>query len=210
MANIDRADWLVWVDDDVYFMDHERSLRDFLPEEQETNIVFCDSPVNEKGEWTILNSGVILIKNTLFSKQFFLNVANTPVTEVESWWDREQYGLFTNGDQDCIVYQCVKNDLLGTKVKIIPHKDLNARIYHFRSTAKDCFLCHLAGVDDKRHSVRELKKKFHLSDCLTPKEYYDDVRNSYAYSMFSDDRKKPSLKRRAKDIAKKILKKIRG
>lgn len=208
LANLQRAEWLVWVDDDVYFMDQSRQLVDFIPNDDQIDLIICDSPVNNDGHWTFINSGVMLIRNSDFTQRFFAAVLQTNLTEVVEWWDTSQYGMFTNTDQDCIAYQIETMGGAKERVQIIPYLALNARVCDFSSSPTECFIWHLAGIKNKMLAVRALRRRFRLSECLTDACAFRESSKMYSHSMFFHERKRPSRIQRVKPLVRRMLKPI--
>ena len=49
IANLKRAAWIAWFDDDAYFMNHAIELARFIPTDSSVDFVFCNSPI--RADW---------------------------------------------------------------------------------------------------------------------------------------------------------------
>jgi hypothetical protein len=184
LSNLHRADWLMWLDEDAYIMDHSLTLDRFIPDDSTTQFVFCNSPVNQQGESTALNSGVFFIRNTQEAKSLLIEALEVDIVTVRQWWDSQKYGLFTNGDQDKIVYVFAKHGLIGSVVKIAPFTAFDARVYHFNKTPDQHFICHFCGFDDKQTAVRRIQRKFALNAYLLSNGEMDKL-EAFETSLFA-------------------------
>jgi hypothetical protein len=184
ISNLGRADWLVWLDSDVYIMDQSIPLEKFLPAGDEVDFVFCNSPVNEKGQWTQLNSGVFFVRNTPRAHALMDEVFHTDLAEVRAWWRDKELGMFTNGDQDKFVYTFARYGLIGTGVRVLEYSECNSRIYEFTQAADQHFICHFCGVDEKMEAIGKFRKRFDLDAYLLPNgkvQYPESIRRSMFY-----------------------------
>lgn len=59
-----RAAWIMWVDDDAYFMDHSVRLETFLPTDDGIDFIICRSPISSRGKWSLVNAGLFFVRNT--------------------------------------------------------------------------------------------------------------------------------------------------
>ncbi|TCL07347.1 hypothetical protein [Sodalis ligni] len=183
IAHLEHTTWLMWIDDDAYIMDHNIKLEQFLPENDNCDLVFCNSPINDKGEWTFLNSGVCFIRNTAFTRKLFEEIINTPIETVKQWWEKEKYGKFTNGDQDQIVYQLVNQNALEEKLLIREYFAFNARPVDFATRPDEHFICHFCGFKDKILPIYKLRKKFNLNRFMLQSDT-KEIEKNYKYSLF--------------------------
>ena len=184
ISNLGRADWLVWLDSDVYIMDQSIRLEKFLAVSGEVDFIFCNSPVNEKGQWTQLNSGVFFVRNTPRAHALMQEIFESDLETIRSWWDIPKFGMFTNGDQDKFVYTFARQGLVGTGVKILPYSEANSRIYEFTESGDQFFICHFCGVDEKMDAIRKFRKRFDLDPYLLPNgktQYPASIRRSMFY-----------------------------
>ncbi|WP_143032414.1 hypothetical protein [Nitrosomonas sp. Nm33] len=72
--------------------------------------------------------------------------------------------MFTNGDQDKIVWNLIQGEDMGDLYAIVPYETFNTRPYHF-SSPTDFFLVHFAvpGVS-KQEAIRQFQARFHFGD----------------------------------------------
>ena len=152
-------EWWMWIDDDAFFMQIEVSI-EAMPENK--LLVFPKSPINPEGGWTFISAGNFFFKNTKEVHDFFTKVLNTDISLVKDWWT-DDLGMFTNGDQDKIVYNLKQTSMLE-HTKIVGWEPFNARPYHFKES-EDYFLVHFAtpGIS-KEDSIKEFQDKFGFKD----------------------------------------------
>jgi hypothetical protein len=139
------GEWLFWIDDDAFFTDMEVDLRSFLAEAGDTDLVFCQSPINPKGGWTWMSSGQFFIRSSEPIRELIEAVRSTDLAEVRAWWQPDVHGLFTNGDQDAFVYQLLRADSPWRDRWVrLPWQAFNSRPYHYEARLDEHFLCHFA------------------------------------------------------------------
>lgn len=178
---LDDADWVFWLDDDAYFTQLNVPLETFLTGVgDDVFLVLCSSPVNPSGRWTFINSGVFFIRNDARSRTFLHRVLETPVETARAWWDATRFGMFTNGDQDSMVYVLSNNDLLHCAM-ILPYQAFNARPYHFKERLDEFFLVHFPGVPDKGAAVAQFGARFGSDAALLPSR--PNVTRPWAFSL---------------------------
>lgn len=165
--------WWFWIDDDAFFTNFEQGFDDLNLSFDNKLMIFAKSPINLNEKWTYLSSGNFFFKNTQEIKMFFYKVLIRDINEVKKWWDEEKFGIFTNGDQDRIIYELMIDNELQTKTEIVPFEKFNTRPYHFVKSS-DHFLVHFAGAGDKHLAIKEFKNKFNFqSDALVPDQYIE-------------------------------------
>jgi hypothetical protein len=81
----------------------------------------------------------------------------------------EEHGLFTNSDQDRLLYVFAKGGLLGNVVKVVPFTEFNSRVYHYTNIYNQYFICHFSGFANKTKPLRHLQKQFSLNSYLLPR-----------------------------------------
>jgi hypothetical protein len=188
IANLPRSEWLLWMDDDAFFMNHNIALAQFIPTDPSVDFVFCDSPVDSNGRWTTINSGVFFCRNTTSTRELLAEALSIDISTVMTWWKKDMYGYFTNGDQDKLVYTFATRGLIGNRVLVRPFLDFNARPYHFVESADAFLICHLAGVSSKDEAIRDLRRRFALNPYLMANEGAMDFENLARYSLFNPER----------------------
>ena len=118
-----RYDWLLWMDDDAYFTDFATSALDTIlaGDRGDAFLFACRSPVNARGQWTFLNSGVLLLRSCPLAHDFLARTRSTSLASVRRAWREDRYGMFTNGDQDVIIHLLHEMGLLGaTRAQRLP------------------------------------------------------------------------------------------
>jgi hypothetical protein len=163
------AEWTFWLDDDAFFMRHDDSLADLLLHPlvtPQTQLVFCRSPIN-RGMWTYISAGNILVKNSPLMRDFFARSMEIDLEVVRNWWDAEKYGLYCHSDQDAMVYLIATEPDIARATVILDYSAFNCRDFHF-AHPHDWFLVHFAGVPDKRVAIEAFASKHGLNDALLP------------------------------------------
>jgi hypothetical protein len=165
-----RAEWVFWIDDDAFFTDFGVDLRRFLDDAGDRDLVFCQSPVNPLGGWTWMSAGQFFIRRSAATLELLEAVADTDLEAVRAWWDHEVYGLFTNGDQDALVYQ-----LMGPgggrwrdRFLRLPWQAFNSRPYHYAERLDEHFICHFAvpGGRPKADVIAEFAERMGTTPAL--------------------------------------------
>lgn len=200
-CNLPHCDWLLWIDHDAYFMNHGIRLESFIEAYEKHDMIFCKSPVNARTsewttEWTLLNSGVFLVRNSSQNQILIEQMLNTDLQMVEEWWDKDKYGAFTKGDQDRIVYQLAIQNLLNSKVKILEHSAFNARPRDFQDRADEHFVVHFCGFQRKIAAIEQFRKKFRLNRFLVPEAVaIENFQWSVFFSALQPERKMSWVRR---------------
>lgn len=158
--------WCFWMDDDAFFMQMDVPLEGLINDvPAETNMIFASSPINPNGGWTYLSSGNFFFKRTQAVHDFFASALELNLGLVRGWWNEEKFGMFTNGDQDKIVFQLEHQTEMRDSTQILPYSTFNLRPYHFSESSDEHFLVHFAtpGIP-KAKSIADFRKKFGFSD----------------------------------------------
>lgn len=118
MDKFEDCDYVLFLDIDAVLINHSRRIEEFIDDTSEIIMTEDYGP-------SIVNAGVMLIKNSLFSKNF-----------LKGWWDIcEEYPNYKTGlwhDQTCLkfMYDKLENKDL---FKIIRPYDLNSRTFNLKS-----------------------------------------------------------------------------
>jgi hypothetical protein len=165
-----RAEWVFWIDDDAFFTDFSIDLRRFLADVGDVDLVFCRSPINPRGGWTWMSAGQFFLRRSDASLELLRAVASTDLGAVRAWWDPETYGLFTNGDQDALVYQLMGPDGGRWRDRFVqlPWEAFNSRPYHYEARLDEHFICHFAvpGGRPKAEVVAEFATRLGTTNAL--------------------------------------------
>jgi hypothetical protein len=153
-------EWWMWIDDDAFFMQPNKPID--ISDHDQSLFVFPKSPINPNGDWTFISSGNFFFKNTKVVQEFFAKCLDTNLDVVKKWWG-EELGMFTNGDQDKIVYELFQTGLINS-TSIVGWELFNARPYHFKNV-NDYFLVHFTtpGIS-KQDSILDFQKRFKFKD----------------------------------------------
>ena len=171
------VDWLVWLDDDVYFTQFARDgLRPLIEQAERDDhyLVIAEGAVEPRGFASFINTGVFLLRNDPRSFRLLELMHSAPLDEVRAWWTPE-LGVFTNGDQDLMTWALKTTDL-GDGARIVAPVLLNSRSHLYPNSIHDAFICHFAGHFDKELSVARFGKRFGLGQELVPRELLDKYR----------------------------------
>ena len=144
-AAVERAlahyEWVFWMDDDAFFTNLERDLRAFI--DDDADLVICASPINPEGGWTYVSFGQFLIRRTPAMVDLLRATLATDLEVVRRWWEPDRYGIFTNTDQDALVYQLARDDApWAGRWRRLDWQAFNSRPYHYRKRLDEHFLCH--------------------------------------------------------------------
>jgi hypothetical protein len=165
------TEWLFWIDDDAFFTDPAVDLRAFIPDDPSIDLVFCASPVNPAGGWTWMSAGQFLLRNTPRSAALLDAVLATDLRAVRAWWDADELGLFTRGDQDAFVHELRRGDgpWAGGYVRL-PWEAFNSRPYHYVKGLDEHFVCHFAvpGGRSKMDLIRDFADRLGTNTALVP------------------------------------------
>lgn len=171
------TDWLVWVDDDVYFTDFSSENIENLINEAEVSghqIVLAEGPLEPNGFWSKINTGVMIVRNSKSAREILKKSKSTPLSEVKSSWDESEDGLYTNGDQDQLWHVIRNDDLINLKmVRIVDHSLLNSRGHYYKSSLLDNFAMHFCGYPDKELGVSIFAKQWGIGQEIVPRSLLD-------------------------------------
>lgn len=161
-------DYVFWIDDDAFFMQMDQPLTGFLKGHRKSQLVFCKSPVIAEGKWTHLSAGNFFLKNTEKVLQWLTDTMTTDLDDVYEWWNGHEYGHFTRGDQDAMIYQLDANPSYRRQrnfYTLLPFEAFNSRPLHFTHRADQQFLVHFTG-DNKGAQAVDFARKWSLSPAL--------------------------------------------
>lgn len=171
------TDWLVWVDDDVYFTNFSSENIENLINEAEVSghqIVLAEGPLEPNGFWSKINTGVMIVRNSESAREILKKAKSTPLVEVKSGWDESEDGLYTNGDQDQLWHVIRNDDLINMKmVRIVDHSLLNSRGHYYKSSLSDNFAMHFCGYPDKELGVSIFAKQWGIGQEIVPRSLLD-------------------------------------
>ena len=162
---VDLFDYIFWIDDDAFFMNHEKDIFEFTNYSGKF-LTICESPKYKK-VWTYISSGQFLLRCDREGKKFLDRIECTDMREVRSFWDETIYGYYTNGDQDVMVY--VLQKFFPGRYSIISYEVFNSRIDDLKNNRK-VNLLHLTGKKNvKKEGLFQAMKLLNLDESLTEK-----------------------------------------
>lgn len=177
-------DYVFWIDDDAIFCNFEKKLEEFIKISEKSHFIFCKSPINQHGNWTYISSGNFFIKNTIEARSILEQSLRINLTVIKDWWVKEKLGLFTNGDQDQIIYMLHQFNI---DYERLDYDQFNTRKYHFDENKPifQHFLCHF--VEGNKHlQLLDFAKRFGLNEFLIP----EDIDKNYKYYIKNNKLKK--------------------
>lgn len=147
-------DYLFWIDDDAFFINMDQRLEDFLPK-SESIVSICKSP-DYKSLKTFFSSGQFFIKNSHLSHQLLDRALQIDLSMVKDWWT-PQYGYFTGGDQDILVYLSQSDPNYAGKFDLWDYYHFNSRFENLMGVGNpNIFVLHFTGKP--RIKLRNLSK----------------------------------------------------
>jgi len=173
------AEWVFWIDDDAFFTDHSIDLRRFLDGTEGRDLVFCRSPINPCGGWAWMSAGQLFIRRSQAMMDLLDAVLATDLAVVRAWWRADEYGIFTNGDQDAIVYHLMGPDRQWRDRFVrLPWHLFNSRPYHYQRRLDEHFICHFAvpGGRPKTELIAEFVKRMDTTPALCPADLFEPYR----------------------------------
>lgn len=133
LAYIDHFDYLVWIDDDAFFIDFKSDIMEFKPKSDHF-ISLCSSPTFKK-LFTYLSSGQFILKCNATAKQFLKDILNQDLKKIKAVWT-EELGYFTNGDQDAMVHLLTEDTSYIGKYNLWDYKKFNSRFENLENKDK--------------------------------------------------------------------------
>lgn len=164
---LDLFDRIFWIDDDAFFTDFSRKLEPIIALHPDADLIFCKSPINEEGGWTFISSGNFFLRNTPATRSFLEALLTVDMEKVKSWWESSKYGIFTNGDQDAMVYLLEGPRKLPLKYVRLEYEHFNTRPSHFTDRLDEHLLVHFTG-GAKRQQAQVFGRRFGLDEDIIP------------------------------------------
>ena len=125
-------DYLVWIDADIYIMNKDVKLETLIEKYKDYDII-CGS------DWKMANTGVLIVKNTDFSKIFLDKVYTNEYDPKADPNDR-----YLNWEQGSFINLMDRNILnCGTKIKVTNPTEINSYWFNY---FPGHFILHFAGV----------------------------------------------------------------
>lgn len=178
LSYIDDYDYIIWIDDDAFFLDFEKDFMKYVPKGNSFMSV-CKSP-NFKELKTFISSGQFILKSNKVSKKFLETILNTELNLVKKWW-RDDLGYFSDGDQDIMIYLFHTNREFKDKLDLYDYKKFNSRCENFfEKDVHKPFIIHFTGRGPtKLKNLYVVQRKLNLHASLVS----DPILNSYGIAI---------------------------
>lgn len=169
-------EWIIWIDDDAFFTDFERdNLNEFIAQAERDDhfLVIANGPAEPNGFWSVINTGVIALRNDPRTIALLEAMENSELAEVRKWWKADQHGVYTDGDQDQMLWALDTHGLMAG-VTIVDHRELNSRTHYYASSLSDAFVVHFCGHYDKQLGIASFAERFGVGQELVPDHLLDE------------------------------------
>jgi hypothetical protein len=162
---LERTDFIVWLDADTIIMNNKHRIEEFLIDMKKDHFLLIGEDYNA------INSGVFIIKNCEISRVFLEDVYNQTDSINSGWWE-----------QDAIIKLYPK---YKSGINIVPKKYVHIFNAYYSDNCKNfkkgCFLIHFAGCGlgsdtktyEKRLEMRLIHNVHETWDDIS--RYYDNI-----------------------------------
>lgn len=161
-AHLSKHDWVVWFDDDAFITDLESAFLEetiATAEKEDKWLVISPSCSDElNGAWAAYNTGVFALRNGREAHALLRVMTDAPMAKIQSWWDADRLGMFTEGDQDALVWFMETGGHQDSIHWADPLR-WNARPWHYRGGVEDPPVCHFPGQPDKTLAITEFANR---------------------------------------------------
>lgn len=166
---MDLFDYIVWIDDDAFFIDFQKDIMDYKPTGDKI-LSICKSP-DYKQLKTYLSSGQFILKCNDLSRLLLNKLINLPQKTVKEWWS-ENLGFYTNGDQDLLIYLLLNDPLFKDCFDLHNYKKFNSRIDNLTGTdSHKPLIIHFTGIPEvKERDYKKVQQKLNLQPSLVPND----------------------------------------
>ena len=116
-------------------------------------------------------------------------VVATDLDAVKEWWDPDRHGIFTNTDQDALVYNLARDDVpWAGRWRRLEWQAFNSRPYHYQSSLDEHFLCHFVvpGALSKMDLVREFAERMEATTALVDPAVLEPYATFIAHSELAE------------------------
>lgn len=166
------GEWGLWMDDDAFFTDFSADITEFIKAAPEqTLFIGCRSPINSRGGWTVINSGLFFVRNCETTRRLLTAAFEIPNAIVEEKWQEDIYGMRVYGEQSHIIH-VLFSSLTRDRFRILDWDQFNARPYHWRGSkvAERYPVVHFAGVGEKIQAIRDFSNILGRDTSLVPQK----------------------------------------
>lgn len=115
----------------------------------------------------------MLLRNDPRSLKLLGLMEGSDLAEVRRWWDEDSHGLFTNGDQDQMLWALETSGLMED-ARIVDHTELNSRGHYYQDSLSDAFVMHFCGHWDKPLGVARFAERFGVGQELVSTSLLDE------------------------------------
>lgn len=120
-------EYVLWVDDDVFFLDHSWDARIIF--QKYNNDIVVTRGKSKKSGITLFNNGIIYLKNTSTTRTLIQSMIDVTLEEVKQNY-KESWGPMDELDQSRMIYLSQK--MCPKKVTIVPYPGFNAHESDFK------------------------------------------------------------------------------
>ncbi|MCL8006537.1 glycosyltransferase family 77 protein [Gelidibacter japonicus] len=200
---IDNYDYIIWIDDDAFFLDFDRDIMDYAPK-HDNFISLCKSPSHKELK-TFFSSGQFIVKSNDLSRLFFETVLTIDLDAVKKWWP-DNLGYYTNGDQDIMIYLLLEDENFKNKMDFYDYKDFNSRWENlYEIDIHKPLVLHFTGRGEiKRENYLKTRQRLNLHASLVANTILEEygIRTKERYD-FVDEKVKN------KTIIERVINKIK-
>jgi hypothetical protein len=126
-----------------------------------------------------MSGGQFFIRRSRAMMELLDAVLATDLEMVRAWWRADEYGIFTNGDQDAIVYHLMGPDhRWRDRFLRLPWEVFNSRPYHYHQRLDEHFICHFAvpGGRPKAELIAEFVQRMGTTPALCHADLFEPYR----------------------------------
>ena len=164
MQNLAEYDYVVWIDSDAVFNNFDTSLKRLIEENSEYDALFCSDVCYSEGQnHLLINSGVMIFKNTQWSFQFLSKVWHSAEDYTVENLNKHSYEGFPH-EQGKLCEILLRED--QDKFKIFQSEVFNQ---HPNYASDQTFIVHFMGsrqteehIETFRRRVREINEKLNI------------------------------------------------
>lgn len=121
-------EYVIWIDDDAFFIDHSWNCLAIFQQYQE-DVIVTQGRTNKKSGITFFNNGIMFIRNTKNMRDLFESIPNILWAEVQSNW-KSEWGPCEGNDQPRMIY--LTQTRYPKSVKVLDYPGFNAHEITFK------------------------------------------------------------------------------
>ena len=168
LKTIQWFDYIVWIDADAVFQNHSITFESIIQEHPEKDVLICKDPCFWAGEHCMINTGIIIMKNTLTSIKLLNDI----------WYSCEDYNVETLDKYSYAGYPHEQ----GAMVKMLKTEKYSNCYHLYEQTAfnthpnssdKDTFIIHFMGSrQSETHKSEFIKSVEEINEWVHETELY--------------------------------------